>query len=150
MTDKHLIFDAVFVLHILQKCLIVLGSIRSLILRIDSHSLVPFPKRLQLRKRIKNMCWNKKRTRRWSDFSKVFGQLCRANFTAKYKSSFLWVFFLAGARKTPSKWSNMSLKMVVTCCSATVCLFDIHRVQYRNGINISMMYMTIVHASSVV
>jgi len=69
------VFGAVFVVHILQKCLLVLGSIRSLVIRIDINSLVPFPKRSQLAKRIKNVCRNKKHTHRWRDFGIVFGQL---------------------------------------------------------------------------
>jgi len=35
-------------------------------------------------------------------------------------------------------------------CNVTVRLFDIHRVQYRNGLNTSMTYFTMVHSSWVV
>jgi len=44
----------------------------------------------------------------------------------------------------------MSLLTVITWCSVTVCLFDIHRVQFQNGINTSMTNLTIVHSYSVV
>jgi len=47
-------------------------------------------------------------------------------------------------------WFNMSLCTVITWCNVTVCLFDIHWVQYRNGINTSTTYFTIFHSSWVV
>jgi len=75
---------------------------------------------------------------------------CRANFTAKNKSSFHWVFIFAKARITPSIWSNMSLYTAMTRCRVTVCCLDIHRVRYQNGLKDSMMYLTIVHSSCVV
>jgi hypothetical protein len=65
-------FRAVFVLHILQKGLLVLGSIRSLVFRIDIHALVPLPKQLQLPDGIKDMCRNQEHTSHWSDFSIIF------------------------------------------------------------------------------
>jgi len=49
-------FGAVFILRILQRCLLVLDSIRCLVLRINKHSLVPLPKRSQLPETIKHMC----------------------------------------------------------------------------------------------
>ena len=75
---------------------------------------------------------------------------CPANFTVKNKSSFHWVLFLAKAYMTLFMWSNMSLCTVITWCNVTVCLFNIHRVQYRNGLNTSMTYFTMVHSSCVV
>ena len=75
---------------------------------------------------------------------------CQANFRAKNKSSFYWVFCLAYARITPSIWSTMSLYTAITWCNLTVCLFDIHRVQYQNGLNPSMIYFTMVHSSCVI
>jgi len=44
----------------------------------------------------------------------------------------------------------MSLYTVTMWCKLTVCLFHIQRVQYRNSLNASMTYLTIVHSSSVV
>jgi len=75
---------------------------------------------------------------------------CRAIFTAKNKSSFHVVFSLAKACIAPSIWSNISLYTVTMWCNVTVCLFDIHRVQYQNGLNTSMIYFTMVHSSWVV
>jgi len=75
---------------------------------------------------------------------------CRANFTAKNKSSFHGVLFLAKARITPSMWSNISLYTVITWGNVTVCLFDIHRVQYGNGLITSMTYFPMVLSAWVV
>jgi hypothetical protein len=51
-------FGTVFILHILQKGLLVLESIGFLVLRIDIDSLVPLSTRLQLPERIEDMCRN--------------------------------------------------------------------------------------------
>jgi len=75
---------------------------------------------------------------------------CQANFTAKNKLSFHGGVSLAKAPITPSMWSNISLYTVITWCNVTVCLIDIHRVQYQNGLNTSMTYFTMVHSSRVV
>jgi len=80
-------FGTVLVLHIHQICLLVLGSIRCLVLTIDMRSFVPFLRRLQLPKRIKDLCRYKLHTRRWSDFSIVFGQLLLLN-----PHSEVWIF----------------------------------------------------------
>jgi hypothetical protein len=68
-------FRALLVLYILPKGLLVLGSTRSLLFRIDIHSLAPFPKQSQLPERIMDMGRNEKHTSRWSHFSVIFGQL---------------------------------------------------------------------------
>jgi len=74
--DTHSsMFGTVFILHILQKGLLVLGSIRSLVLRMNIHRLVPLPKWSQLPETIKYICRNEKRTGLWSDFSRIFHQL---------------------------------------------------------------------------
>jgi len=57
----------------------------------------------------------------------------------KYTSSFLWFFFFTKARIMPSIWLNMSLKRVMTWRRVTICHFDIHRVQYWNGLKTFMM-----------
>jgi len=57
-----------------------------------------------------------------------------ANIMPKNKSFFHRVFFLTTAHLTPSVWSNFSFYAVITWCEVTVCLFDIHRVHYRNGL----------------
>jgi len=75
---------------------------------------------------------------------------CCPNFTAEYKSSFHCVIFLANACITPSMWFNISLERVMTWCRITVCQFDIHRVQYRNGRNTAMTYLTMVHSTCAV
>jgi hypothetical protein len=81
---------------------------------------------------------------------KYLDSICRANFTAKIESSSHWVFSLATAHITPSMWLNMSLYTVIMWCNVTVCLFDIHRIQYCSRLNTSMTYFTIVHSSWVV
>jgi len=63
----------VFIVHILQKHCLVLGSKRNLVLRNIMHSLVPLPKRLQHPERIKDVCHNVKHTRGWSIWSIMFG-----------------------------------------------------------------------------
>jgi len=68
-------FGAVFILQILQKGLLVLGSIGCPVLRINIHSLVPLSERSPLPKRIKNICRNAKHSCCWSYFSVVLGQL---------------------------------------------------------------------------
>ena len=74
--DWHrLMFCTVFILHILPKGPLVLGSIAFLILRIDIHSLVPLSRRSQLSKRIEDMCRNVKHARRWSYISQRYFSL---------------------------------------------------------------------------
>ena len=74
LLDWHMsMFGTVFILHLLQKGLLVLGSIGCLVLRIDIHSLVPLSKRSQLPKRIEDMCRNEKHASLWSYYSIVFG-----------------------------------------------------------------------------
>jgi len=68
-------FGTLFILHILQKSILVLGSIRCLILRIDIQSLGPLPTQSQLPERIEDLCRNEKHTCPWSHFSILFGQL---------------------------------------------------------------------------
>ena len=65
----------VFILNILQKGLLVLGSMECIVLRINIHSLVSHSKRSQLPKRIEDMCRNEKHAHRCSHFSMVIGQL---------------------------------------------------------------------------
>jgi len=149
--DRHALrFGAVFILHILQKDLLVLGRIGYLTLRIDIHSLVPLSEGSQLPVRIKDMCRNQKHSLRWSHFSVVFGEHLFSEPHRENKSSFQGDIFLNTARITPSMWSNMSLCTVITWCNVTVCLFDIQRVLYQNPLNTSMTYFTMVHSSWVV
>jgi len=49
-------FGAVFIPHILQKCILVLGSIGGLFLRIIPHLLVRVPETSQCPERIKDVC----------------------------------------------------------------------------------------------
>ena len=65
-------FGTVYILHILQKRLLVLGNIESLNLRIDIHAHVQLPKRPQLPEGIKDVCRNEEHNSRWSDFSIIF------------------------------------------------------------------------------
>jgi hypothetical protein len=67
--------STVFILYILQKGLLVSGSIRSLVFRINIHSLVPLPNRSQLGERIVDMCRNAQHTSHWSDFGVLFEHL---------------------------------------------------------------------------
>jgi len=52
----HVDNGAILNLHVLQKGLLVSGSIGCLVLRINSHSLVPLPKQSQLVERIEDAC----------------------------------------------------------------------------------------------
>ena len=74
--DRHTsMFSTVFILHVIQIGLLVLGSIGCLVLRINIHSLVPVSKSSQLPERIENMCRNEKHALCWSHFGIVFSQL---------------------------------------------------------------------------
>jgi hypothetical protein len=55
---QSLMLGAVFILHILQKGLLVLGNIGYLVLRIDIQSHVPLSKKSQIAERIEYMCRN--------------------------------------------------------------------------------------------
>jgi len=68
-------FGTVFVLHILQKGLVVLGSIGCLVIRIDIRSLVMVRKGSQLPDRIENLFRIEKHSRHWSQLSIMFGKL---------------------------------------------------------------------------
>jgi len=148
--DRHTsMFDLVFFLHILQKCLLVLGSIRCLVLRNNIQFVVLLQKPSQLPLRIKDM-------RRKSSIPIIgvtsvqyLDIFCHTNFTAKHKSSFHSVI-LATACITPSMWLNMSLETAITWCNVTICLFDIHRVQDWNGLKTSITCLTMVDLSWVV
>jgi len=73
----------VFIPHIFQNRLLVLGSIGSFILRIDIHSLVPLPKRSQPPEMIEDMRWNANYICHWSNVSKPFGQLLSCKLHSK-------------------------------------------------------------------
>jgi len=64
----------VFILQVLQKGLLVLGSSGCLILRIDIHSFVPLSKWSQLQEGIEDRCRNEEHAYRWSHFSAIIGQ----------------------------------------------------------------------------
>ena len=86
-------FSVVFVPHILQKGLLVLASIWSLVFRINIHSLVPVPKQSQLPQMIKDMCYNDKNTSCTSNFSIIFGQLLPRKLHRKLSVIILlWLF----------------------------------------------------------
>jgi hypothetical protein len=68
-------FEALLILHIPQKGLLVLGSIECLVFRINNHSFVPLSKRAQHPKRIGDMCNNTKHASHWCYFRVVFGPL---------------------------------------------------------------------------
>jgi len=72
--DRHmLMFGTIFILHILQKGLLVLGSIGCRVLRINIDSHVPLPQQSQLLQRIEYVGWNENHTCRWSHVSIIFG-----------------------------------------------------------------------------
>jgi len=75
MAQHMSMFRTVFILHILHKGLLVLGSIGCLIFRINIHSLVLLSKQSQHPEKIEDMCRYEKHTCRWSYFRVVFGQL---------------------------------------------------------------------------
>jgi len=68
-------FLAVFILHILEKGLLVLCSVGCLILRININSLVPLSKRSLLPERIKDVCGHQDHAHGRSHFGVVFGEL---------------------------------------------------------------------------
>jgi len=69
---------------------------------------------------------------------------------AKSKFSIHWHLLLTRAHITQSMWQNMSLYTVITWCDGSVCLLAMNRGQYRNDINNSVTYITIVHSLWVV
>lgn len=58
-------FVTLFVLHIHQKPLGVLGGIGVIVLRMNIHDLVPILKGLQIPKRINHMCGNETHSGCW-------------------------------------------------------------------------------------
>jgi len=68
-------FGTVLILHVPLIHLLALGSIRSLVLRIDICSLVALPEWLQVPEWIQDVCWNEKHLHRWSNFRMIFCQL---------------------------------------------------------------------------
>jgi len=88
-------FGTVFILHILQKALLVLGSIECLILRIDIHSIVPLSKRSQHPERIEDICRNAKHARRRNHFKVIFGQLLSSQLHGEEQVSLSWSGFLS-------------------------------------------------------
>jgi len=76
-------FRAVFILHILQQYLSVLGSIRSLVLQMNIHTHVLLPQRLLPLERIKDMCLNGQHTRHSGNFGITSGQLLACKLYGK-------------------------------------------------------------------
>jgi len=68
-------FGAVFILHIIQKCLLIFHCIGSLVFKNDIHSLVPNSIQSQRPERINDMCYNDKHTSCWSNCHIIYGQL---------------------------------------------------------------------------
>jgi hypothetical protein len=68
------VFGTVFVLQ-LQKHILILHVIWSLIITIDIHTRLPHPTWLQLAKTIPDMCWNEKQTGYWGYFGTIFLQV---------------------------------------------------------------------------
>jgi len=66
-------FCTIFILHILQKGLLVLGSLGCLMPRMDICSLVPLPKQSQRPEMIEDVCGNEQSSRCWSQFGIIFG-----------------------------------------------------------------------------
>jgi len=140
-------YRAVFVLHILQKGLLLVGSIRRLVFSIDIHSSVPLPKRPQLPEGINDVCRNEEKPVVGVTSVYYLDNFCPVHFIAKNKSSFHCVFFLAKAHIMPSMWSNMSLYSVMTWWRVTLCRFVEQRIQNRNCCKISVALLTAVHSS---
>ena len=88
-------FGTGFMLDLHQKCLMVLGRIRCLVLRIDIHSLVPLSERSQLPQRIEDMCWNEKHACCWSHFSVFFGQHLLSNLHREEQVIFPLILLLS-------------------------------------------------------
>jgi hypothetical protein len=87
-------FSAAFILHILQKGLLVLCSVGCLVLRINIHSFVPLSKRSQLPERIKDVRGNQKHARRWSHFGVVFGELLSSYLHSEEQVFLPWSLLL--------------------------------------------------------
>jgi len=67
-------FGTVFILHMFQNDLLVLGCIRCLVLRINIHSVVPPSKRSEPPQRIEHMCRSVQHACQRSHFSIIFTQ----------------------------------------------------------------------------
>ena len=148
--DWHiLMFRTVFILHLPQNSRWGLGSIGWLVIMLNIHSLIPLSKRWQLLESSKNMCRKEKHTQRWSHFSIIFWQLLSSWLhSEKYVSLPLTLF--------PFPSSNHIIYMIehamytaITWDNETVLVFDIHRVQYRNGLNTSITFFKMEHSSGV-
>ena len=72
-------FGTIFILYVLQKGFLALGSIWCLILWINIHSLDPHPKRSQYAELIEDLCRHEQHTSRWSHCEIIFGQLLSSN-----------------------------------------------------------------------
>ena len=97
------LFGTEYILHILQKFLLGLAAIQSLIFRSNIHSLVPLHKRLQLVEQINDMSELRSIPIIGGTLAEHLEGFCHANFTANNKSLFDWVFFPATACITPSE-----------------------------------------------
>jgi len=151
VNDANLsMFGQVFILHIVPKCLLVLGSIRSLILRISIHYLVSLPEWSQLPQSIKDMSWNENHICCWSYFSMIFRQLLSRNNHGE-----VYVFLpvnlcLPKVRIMPSIRLNVSVYIVIPWYRVVVYFFEMHSIQYQNGLTTSMTYSIIVYSSCAV
>jgi len=136
----------VFIIHLPQTGLLVLGRIVSLVLRMNIHSRVPFLELSQLRERIKHMFWKGNLlisgvTSAWYRYN-----FWHANILAKYKPSCNWAFFSANAHIMLSIWLNIQLYPVIIWCRVTIHRFHIHRVRYLICHTSCMMYLTMDHS----
>jgi len=88
-------FGTVFILHILQKGLLVLCSIGCLVLRMCIHCFVLLSKQSQLPERMEDMCRNGKHARRWSHISVIFGHLRLSKLHSEEQVFLPWSLFLS-------------------------------------------------------
>jgi len=143
-------FRTVFILNILQIRLLVLGSTERLIFRINIHDLSHFLNDHSFRKpsRLCDQMWSITVIGVTSAYYWEYPWW--ANFTAKYKSSFHWVFFLAEAHIMPSKWLRMLLNTAIAWRRVSVWNFNIDTDHYQNSLKLCVSYLTMYHSLCVV
>jgi len=92
-------FGTVFILHVLQKDLLVLGSTECLVLRIIINSLVTIAQWSQLPERFEDMCGDNKHAHCWRHCSIELGQLMSSQLHSE--EQFIFPFSLLLNHSSP-------------------------------------------------
>jgi hypothetical protein len=85
-------FRTVLILHILQKHLLLIGSMRGLVFKSSIESVVQLPTRLQNAKRMKNVHQNAMYSHHWSNFRIISGPLLAHNLQGEVFDLFVLSF----------------------------------------------------------